>query len=70
MLFRNNHFSTIIKRKDALYTLVTDIGFLHKTEVVWETLDCVSGDTNMVNCDFVAPALPPIAAASAGNSTG
>jgi hypothetical protein len=35
VLFRNNHFSTVVKRRDNLYALVTDVGFLHKDSVIW-----------------------------------
>jgi hypothetical protein len=62
VLFRNNHFSTVLKRRNVLYTLVTDVGFIHRDEVVWETLDCLNGDTRLVNCDFASP--PPQSAAS------
>jgi hypothetical protein len=36
--FRNNHFSVAHKRAGQLYTLVTDQGYLHEPDVVWETL--------------------------------
>lgn len=30
VLFRNNHFNTLFKFQDALYLLVTDLGYLHE----------------------------------------
>ncbi len=30
VLFRNNHFNTLFKYEDALYILVTDLGYLHE----------------------------------------
>jgi ubiquitin carboxyl-terminal hydrolase MINDY-1/2 len=53
VFFRNNHFSTIVKRSDGkLYTLVTDQGFAQESQVVWETLDTVDGDSEFVDSDF------------------
>ncbi|TPX72412.1 hypothetical protein SpCBS45565_g00570 [Spizellomyces sp. 'palustris'] len=57
VLFRNNHFSTLFKRvgKDgtiALYTLVTDQGFVGAEAVVWETMDNVEGDSSFVDGCF------------------
>ncbi|OZC09882.1 hypothetical protein X798_02988 [Onchocerca flexuosa] len=52
VLFRNNHFQTLAKQKDALYVLVTDMGFLSESTVVWETLDCVDGNSTFVNAAF------------------
>uniref|UniRef100_A0A1I7VIM0 Ubiquitin carboxyl-terminal hydrolase n=1 Tax=Loa loa TaxID=7209 RepID=A0A1I7VIM0_LOALO len=52
VLFRNNHFQTLAKQKDALYVLVTDMGFLGESAVVWETLDCVDGNSTFVNAVF------------------
>ncbi len=51
-MFRNNHFSTVITHGGALYALVTDIGFQHNDDVVWETLNSLHGDTHMVNSAF------------------
>jgi hypothetical protein len=36
--FRNNHFSVVVKRDGQLYALVTDQGYLHEPDVVWEGL--------------------------------
>ena len=43
VIFRNNHFSTLFSYEGSLYTLVTDIGYLHIPRVVWEKLDTVDG---------------------------
>ena len=52
VLFRNNHFSTMVKQGGVLYLLVTDQGFLHQGDVVWESLDSVQGDTVFVDQQF------------------
>ncbi len=52
MLFRNNHFSTVILHEGVLYSLVTDVGFQHRDSVVWETLNSLHGDTHLVDCNF------------------
>ncbi|KOG96128.1 ubiquitinyl hydrolase 1 DI49_5274 [Saccharomyces eubayanus] len=43
ILFRNDHFSTLYKYKDQLYTLVTDFGFKNCTGIVWQSLGSVDG---------------------------
>lgn len=53
VFFRNNHFSVISKNSGRLYLLVTDQGYLHQSQVVWERLDEVDGDTVLVDSDFV-----------------
>lgn len=53
VLFRNNHFITLHKRKDRLYQLVTDQGFLNEPDVVWESLINVEGDGQFADSDFV-----------------
>lgn len=62
VLYRNHHFSTLLKHDSSLYLLCTDIGFLDST-VVWERLDAVDGDTSYLGADFglprVAPPPPP-----------
>ena len=30
VFFRNNHFTTLFRFEDALYSLVTDLGYLHE----------------------------------------
>lgn len=52
VLFRNNHFSTITLRKGILYSLVTDVGYQHKDDYIWETLETVTGDAEVVDCRF------------------
>uniref|UniRef100_G3MMA3 Ubiquitin carboxyl-terminal hydrolase n=2 Tax=Amblyomma TaxID=6942 RepID=G3MMA3_AMBMU len=53
VLFRNNHFITLYKRKDRMYQLVTDQGFLNEADVVWETLINCEGDGQFADSDFV-----------------
>ncbi|CAL9691038.1 unnamed protein product [Knipowitschia caucasica] len=50
VLFRNNHFSTMVKTQGHLYLLVTD-QFLSES-VVWESLHNVEGDGNFCDADF------------------
>ncbi|XP_031508556.1 ubiquitin carboxyl-terminal hydrolase MINDY-1 isoform X8 [Papio anubis] len=52
VFFRNNHFSTMTKHKSHLYLLVTDQGFLHEEQVVWESLHNVDGDSCFCDSDF------------------
>ena len=52
VLFRNNHFSVLHKRDDRLFSLVTDVGFRH-SEIVWESLDQVDGDTQYFTQRFL-----------------
>nr|XP_002126602.3 ubiquitin carboxyl-terminal hydrolase MINDY-2 [Ciona intestinalis] len=52
VLFRNNHFLTLYKKENELFTLVTDQGFLMKPNIVWETLSSVQGDTSFTDANF------------------
>lgn len=52
VFFRNNHFSTLYKRKDELFLLVTDQGFLTEPAVIWETLVNIEGDGQFVNSEY------------------
>ncbi|XP_003748263.1 ubiquitin carboxyl-terminal hydrolase MINDY-2 [Galendromus occidentalis] len=52
VLFRNNHFSTLMKHNNQLYQLVTDQGFLTEHMVVWESLTNVEGDGQFTDGDF------------------
>ncbi|XP_071486356.1 ubiquitin carboxyl-terminal hydrolase MINDY-2-like [Diadema antillarum] len=52
VFFRNNHFSTLYKHNNELYVLVTDQGFLTESNVVWETLSNVEGDSYFVDGNF------------------
>eukprot|EP00041_Stephanoeca_diplocostata_P031124 m.962687 g.962687 ORF g.962687 m.962687 type:complete len:662 (+) comp23892_c0_seq16:306-2291(+) len=49
VLFRNNHFFTLMKRQQGqeLLTLVTDQGFAG-TDIVWETLNSISNDSQFL----------------------
>jgi hypothetical protein len=38
VLFRNNHFATLVKHAGALFTLVTDEGYLRENDIVFESL--------------------------------
>ncbi|RKO83854.1 hypothetical protein BDK51DRAFT_23319 [Blyttiomyces helicus] len=50
VLFRNNHFHTLLKRGSGdLYTLVTDQGFLRTHGAVWESLGNLEGDSEFVD---------------------
>ncbi|KAI5281861.1 hypothetical protein KEM54_003103, partial [Ascosphaera aggregata] len=55
ILFRNNHFSTLYKHPEScrLFTLISDAGFADRPEVVWESLDDVTGkQTKFYSGDF------------------
>ncbi|KPM11035.1 DUF544 domain containing protein [Sarcoptes scabiei] len=67
ILFRNNHFITLYKHKGKLFQLVTDQGFLTESNVVWESLDNIEGDTYFVDGDFVL--VPPKPSSSLHSST-
>lgn len=45
ILFRNDHFSTIYKhpRNQRLFTLITDAGYAERDEVIWESLEDITG---------------------------
>lgn len=45
ILFRNDHFSTIYKhpRTKRLYTLITDAGYADRDEIIWESLEDITG---------------------------
>lgn len=52
VLFRNNHFYTIHRHNEELFTLVTDLGFLKESNMVWESLSSVQGDSQFVDGKF------------------
>jgi len=54
VLFRNAHYTTVFKTGNRLYQLNTDIGF-QDSELIWEQLDEVDGDTTYVIHDFSHP---------------
>ncbi|ESQ55048.1 hypothetical protein EUTSA_v10027519mg, partial [Eutrema salsugineum] len=51
-VFRSLFFTLILQHDNALYTLVTDEGYLNERDVVWEKLYQVSGDSVFVNGEF------------------
>nr|CAD7198091.1 unnamed protein product [Timema douglasi] len=53
VFFRNNHFSTIVKKKNELFQLVTDQGFLLEPRVVWESLSNIENDGYFVDGHFL-----------------
>ncbi|EYC27174.1 hypothetical protein Y032_0009g559 [Ancylostoma ceylanicum] len=58
VLFRNNHFHTIHKRKDLLYLLVSDSGYVSEPCVVWESFNTVDGSSLFFDGDFKISPLP------------
>ena len=53
--FRNNHFSTILKYRGYIYSLVTDQGYSNEPSVVWELINEINGDTDYYNDQFEKP---------------
>lgn len=51
VLFWNNHFSTVIKRDNVLYSLATDFGLKQEGNIVWEKID-LSGAGEFRNANF------------------
>lgn len=52
VFFRNNHFNVILKHENCLYLLVTDQGYQAESDIVWEKLTTVDGDTEFVGWNF------------------
>ena len=52
ILFRNNHFLTLFKRENEIYTLVTDHGYLTEDNIIWETLDNIEGAGHFYDSNF------------------
>lgn len=52
ILFRNNHFLTIYKHQERLFTLVTDHGYLEQKNIVWESLSDVQGESYFCDCNL------------------
>lgn len=52
VVFQNNHFSTIHKRRNEIFKLVSDEGLADEPQIVWETFSSVDGDSIFVNGDF------------------
>ena len=56
ILFRNDHFSTIYKnpRNGDLLTLITDMGYATRDEIVWQSLVDVNGEgSSYLSGDFL-----------------
>jgi len=51
VFFRNSHFSAMLKYSGKLYMLCTDIAF-GASDIVWERLDQLDGDTAYCDADF------------------
>ncbi|KAE8383786.1 hypothetical protein BDV26DRAFT_250794 [Aspergillus bertholletiae] len=66
ILFRNDHFSTLYKhpQNHQLFTLVTDAGYSHRAEIVWESLVDVNGSQS----GFFAGDFRPVGHTSTGAS--
>ncbi|GAV55719.1 hypothetical protein ZYGR_0AY01110 [Zygosaccharomyces rouxii] len=47
VLFRNDHFSTIYKYEGELFTLVTDLGYRNRSDIVWQSLRSVNGSADV-----------------------
>ncbi|ETN75071.1 hypothetical protein NECAME_12506 [Necator americanus] len=58
VLFRNNHFHTIHKRKDLLYLLVSDSGYANESNIVWESFNTIDGSSLFFTGDFNVSSLP------------
>eukprot|EP00241_Pyramimonas_parkeae_P003724 CAMPEP_0114228484 /NCGR_PEP_ID=MMETSP0058-20121206/2372_1 /TAXON_ID=36894 /ORGANISM="Pyramimonas parkeae, CCMP726" /LENGTH=667 /DNA_ID=CAMNT_0001339443 /DNA_START=409 /DNA_END=2413 /DNA_ORIENTATION=+ len=54
VLFRNNHFGTLFRLEGQLYLLVTDQGYAHEPNLVWEALRGVDNDTAFATARFEA----------------
>ena len=52
VFFRNNHFSTLVKHNGELYLLATDLGYLYESDVIWERLNQVDGDSLLCDREF------------------
>ena len=52
VFFRNNHFNVVLKSDAGLFLLVTDQGYLWESDVVWEHLNNVDGDTELLSWDL------------------
>jgi ubiquitin carboxyl-terminal hydrolase MINDY-1/2 len=74
VLFRNCHFGTLHKAGGRLFTLVTDVGYRHLPQVVWECLDEVGAtdfyDARFTPCDSIDERAAEAAAAAAAASAG
>ncbi|CEP62432.1 MINDY family deubiquitinase LALA0_S05e05534g [Lachancea lanzarotensis] len=57
VMFRNDHFATICKSNNQLFTLVTDLGFKNDTQVVWQSLKSVNGSQDTFFTGNFLPAM-------------
>ncbi|CAN6652855.1 ubiquitin carboxyl-terminal hydrolase MIY1 [Trichomonascus vanleenenianus] len=58
VLFRNDHFATIVKHGGTLYTLVADQGFKDQKSIVWQSLiDALGGNDYFYTGSFVPHAI-------------
>lgn len=57
VLFRNDHFATIIKDENDIYSLVTDAGFAKRKSFVWESLLSINGANNSFFTGHFSPIL-------------
>ena len=55
VFFRNNHFSTMFKKDDDLYILLTDHGYEKQNTIGWELLSEIDGNTEIVSPEFGDP---------------
>ena len=46
VLFRNDHFATVLNHDGTLFSLVTDLGYKKKQNIVWESLLTIDGSGN------------------------
>jgi hypothetical protein len=71
MLFRNNHYSVLIKRKGTLWSLISDAG-MSRESAVWESMVDVEGlASQVVDASFgesrrVTPPPPPLLGGGGG----
>jgi hypothetical protein len=52
IFFRNNHFATALKHQGEIYILLTDVGYLNYSDIVWERLTSVHGGGEYVDGKF------------------
>ena len=66
IMFRNDHFSTIYKHPDSgqLFTLITDAGYQDKDEVIWESLNDITGK----NSEFFSGDFRPVGNVESSNA--
>lgn len=52
VLFRNNHFATLTRQDETLFTLVTDEGYGNHPDIVWETMKTINGQEEFYTGNF------------------